>query len=219
MHALTRKQIACLIALIALTMTSGCANWRQRYENLNVENENLKGRMGNLESDRNRLAARAAQDQRTIAELTRQIEELNRTPAQATGFEGFDVDFNAAAGTITVTLPNTILFTSGKATLKDTTNKSLDTILDVIKSQYSSRMIDVVGHTDSDPIKKSSWKDNWQLSTERALSVTRYLVDHGISAEQIRAAGCGSSRPIASNKTADGKAKNRRVEIVVNMRS
>ena len=219
MHALTYKQIICLIGMLALTFTSGCANYRQQYENLNVEHQNLKGNMGRLRSERDDFAARISQDQRTIEDLTRQIEEMNRTPAQATGFgDDYDVAFDAAAGTITVTLPNTILFASGKATLKGTTNKSLDHILGVLKSDYAGRTVDVVGHTDAQPIKKSSWRDNWQLSAERALAVTDYLIKHGIPESSVRAVGCGSSRPVADNKTSSGMAKNRRVEIVVHMR-
>ena len=78
--------------------------------------------------------------------------------------------------------------------------------------------MDVVGHTDTDPIKKSKWKDNWELSAQRALSVLRYLVKRGITKEKIQAVGCGESQSIASNSTASGKARNRRVEIVVHMR-
>ena len=87
-----------------------------------------------------------------------------------------------------------------------------------MKSKYAGRLIDVVGHTDSDPIKKSKWKDNWELSAQRALAVTRYLVDKGIPAGSVRASGCGSARPVASNASSRGKARNRRVEIVVHMR-
>ncbi len=128
--------------------------------------------------------------------------------------------FDAAAGTITVTLPNTILFDSGKASLKSATSTELDHILSVIKQKYSDKDIDVVGHTDTDPIVKTKdlWKDNLELSAQRALSVARYLIGHGIPEKQVRAAACGSARPVASNASAAGKAKNRRVEIVVNMR-
>jgi len=87
-----------------------------------------------------------------------------------------------------------------------------------LQSQYSGKQIDIVGHTDADPIKKSKWKDNWELSTQRALSVVRYLIKRGIPEDRIRASGCGAARPIASNATVSGKAKNRRVEIVVHMR-
>ena len=125
---------------------------------------------------------------------------------------------DAEAGTVTVTLPNTILFSSGKATLKNATITELDHIQSVLDQQYSGREIDIVGHTDSDPIKKSKWKDNLELSAQRALTVTRYLIKRGISEANIRAVGCGASRSIASNASTSGKARNRRVEIVVNMR-
>jgi chemotaxis protein MotB len=200
---------------------SGCADYKKKYDYLNVEHQNLKGRFENLQTERQQLADRIAQDQQTIDELRRQIEELNKTPGDATGFgDGYDVAFDAAAGTITVTLPNTILFESGKASLKNATSTELDHILSVIKQKYADKDIDVVGHTDTDPIVKTKdqWKDNLELSAQRALSVARYLIQHGIAEKQVRAAGCGSARPVASNANAAGKAKNRRVEIVVNMR-
>ena len=94
----------------------------------------------------------------------------------------------------------------------------LDHIYSVLQQTYSSNVIDVVGHTDADPIKKSKWKDNWELSSQRALTVVRYLTNKGFNPAQIRAVGCGESRPVAPNTSVSGKGKNRRVEIVVNMR-
>jgi chemotaxis protein MotB len=219
MHTIKRLPILIVITAVCMSLFSGCTNWQQRYEYLKVEHENLKGRYDRLQAEQKQLSDRVSQDQRTIEELTRQIEQMNKTPAEATGFgEGYDVAFDANAGTITVTLPNQILFASGMATLKSATSRELDHILSVLNSKYNGRTIDVVGHTDTDPIKKSKWKDNWELSAQRALSVTRYLIEHGIKDSDIRAAGCGAARPIASNATAAGKASNRRVEIVVYMR-
>jgi chemotaxis protein MotB len=214
-----RTQLILLGFLFVSMFMPGCTNWQRRYEYLAVEHENLKGRYDKLSGERSQMANRISEDQRTIEELTRQIEEDKRTPADATGFgPGYDVAFDAAAGTITVTLDNTILFASGAATLKSATSNELNHILSVLKSKYAGRRIDVVGHTDTDPIKKSKWADNWELSAQRALSVTRYLVDKGIPASSISASGCGSARPVASNASSSGKAKNRRVEIVVHMR-
>jgi chemotaxis protein MotB len=197
---------------------SGCTDYKKKYDYKNVEYQNLLGRYERTEGERQQLADRVAQDQETINELQRQIDQFNKTPAQASGFEGMDVAWDPSLGTITVTLANTILFDSGKATLKGTTSKELDQIVSVIKQKYASKDIDVVGHTDTDPIQKSPWKDNLELSSQRAMSVARYLMTHGIADKQVRAAGCGSTRPVASNATAAGKTKNRRVEIVVNMR-
>jgi chemotaxis protein MotB len=219
MQLVNTKVLVPLMCLVSVSVMSGCTDYKKRYDYLNVEHENLKGRYENLSTERQELANRVAQDQAMIDELKRQIDELNKTPAEASGFgDEYDVKFDAAAGTITVTLPNTILFDSGKATLKSATSTELDHILSVVRQKYVGKEIDVVGHTDTDPIVKSSWKDNWELSAQRALSVVRYMTQHGIAENQVRAAGCGPARPIAPNTTAAGKAKNRRVEIVVNMR-
>jgi chemotaxis protein MotB len=219
MQVVNTKVIVPLVGIVLVSLLSGCTDYKKKYDYLNVEHQNLKGRYENMATEKQTMADRISQDQQTIDELRRQIEQLNQSPAKASGFgEEYDVKFDPAAGTITVTLANTILFDSGKATLKSATSKELDHILAVLKEKYSGKQVDVVGHTDTEPIKKSSWKDNWELSAQRALSVTRYLIDHGIPDKQVQASGCGSARPVASNSTADGKSKNRRVEIVVYLR-
>jgi chemotaxis protein MotB len=215
------KRIPMLLTcfMCAAFLLPGCTNWQKKYEALSVEHENLKGLLERERAEKGVLTNRISQDQQTIEDLQRQIEEQSKTPAEASGFgEGYDVAFDVNAGTVTVTLPNEILFDSGKATLKKATSAELDHILSVLKDKYAGKEIDVVGYTDTDPIKKSKWADNWELSAERALTVTRYLIKGGIPEDMIRAVGCGESRPVADNSTASGKAKNRRVEIVVHMR-
>ena len=217
MHSMLRKTMVVLVSLLVVSVLTGCTNWKKKYTGLSVEHENLKGRYQMTAAERNALAAKVAEDQQMIDDLQRQIAE-GKKPGEASGFgDQFPVEFDAAAGTITVTLPDAILFDSGKADLKKSTG--LDHVLSVIKEKYSGKMVDVIGNTDADPIKKSKWADNWQLSTERALSVTRYFAGHGIPDNELRAIGRGSSAPIASNTTAAGKAKNRRVEIVVHIKS
>ncbi len=219
MRATNKKTIALLICLVVFALLPGCTNWENKYQALSVEHENLKGLLDRERSEKGQLADRISQDQMTIEELQRQIEERAKTPADATGFgAGYDVAFDPSKGTITVTLPNAILFDSGKAELKRATSRELDHIRSVLRDKYASNQVDVVGHTDTDPIKKSKWKDNWELSAQRALSVLRYLVKRGILKDTIQAVGRGESQPIASNSTASGKAKNRRVEIVVHLR-
>jgi chemotaxis protein MotB len=219
MRAANKKTIALLTCSVLFTLLPGCINWEKRYEALNVEHENLKGLIDRERSEKGLLADQVTQGQQTIEELQRQIEQQGKKPAQATGFgEGYDVAFDAAAGTITVTLQNSILFGSGQATLMKATSAELDHIRSVLRQKYNGKQIDVIGHTDTDPIKKSKWKDNWELSAQRALTVARYLIQRGLPEDKIRAVGCGESRPIASNANATGRAKNRRVEIVVNIR-
>ena len=219
MRSITPKAVILLICIAGVSFVSGCTNWKKKYNALNVEHQNLKGRMEFERGQSEKLAQQVSQGQQTIEELQKQIKERNESPGKASGFgDDFDVSFDADAGTITVTLPNSILFDSGKADLKQSKNVELDHIYSVLKQKYSGRQIDVIGHTDTDPIKKTKWKDNWELSAQRALSVTRYLMKRGIAEGNVRAVGRGASDPIASNSIASGKAKNRRVEIVVYMK-
>jgi chemotaxis protein MotB len=210
------RTIVILICLVSVTLFSGCTDWKRKYENQLAVSKNLEGLLLRERTEKSQIAE---QSQKMIDDLQRQIAELNRSPAEATGFgPGYDVKFDPSAGTITVTLENTILFSSGQATLKKATSAELDHIQSVLQQKYRNNPIDVVGHTDTDPIKKSKWKDNLELSAQRSLTVVRYLIGRGIDEKRIRAVGCGAARPVASNASAAGKSKNRRVEIVVYMR-
>jgi len=214
----TKVTTAIVLGIIPLIMLSGCTNWKKKYEALNVEHQNLKGLLERERAEKGQLADQVVKDQQLIQDMQKQILEKKKTAAEATGFgEGYDVAFDATAGTITVTLPNAILFDSGKANLKSATSKELDHIYSVLKEKYPGREIEVDGHTDTDPITKSKWMDNWELSAERALTVTRYLIKKGIPEGQIKAVGCGPARPVAPNTNSAGKQKNRRVEIIVHM--
>jgi chemotaxis protein MotB len=216
MKGVAAKAVLVVVALSMIPVT-GCTNWHKKYDALAAEHANTVGLYENTRAERQRLADQLAQEQAMIDSLQHQIASGTK-PQVATGFPSdMDVKFNAAAGTITVTLPDTILFDSGKVDLKK--NTALGKILAVIDEKYKGKLIDVVGHTDADPIKKTKWTDNWQLSTERALAVARYFMKNGIPDDEIEAVGRGPSMPIADNKTAVGKAKNRRVEIVVHLRS
>lgn len=220
MRIARKKTIILLLCLVSILILPGCTNWKKKYMLLESENANLQAMLDGADKDRGMLADRAAQDQATIAELQRQIDELSKTPSEATSFDpSLDPKFDAAAGTITVTVSNAILFDSGKAELKKAIVSELDHVASVVNQKYAGKLIDVVGHTDSDPIKKSSWKDNWELSAQRALTVTRYLVKKGLPDATVRAVGRGESSPVLPNTSSANKAKNRRVEIVVNLRS
>lgn len=213
-----RKMVVFGVLAVSVSMLTGCTNWKKKYNALDVEHQNLKGLYENCISSLDSSAAEKAKMSQELENLRKQLQQ-GKSPSDATGFRG-DVKVDQEKGTITVTLPNSILFASGKATLKSATNSELDHIYSVLRERYNGKQIDVVGHTDTDPIVKTKnlWKDNWDLSAGRALTVLRYLVDRGVSPKSIRGVACGQSRPVASNASSAGKAKNRRVEIVVHMR-
>jgi chemotaxis protein MotB len=215
-HAVKKMLVVC-IAMVVVSMLTGCTNWKKKYGSLDVEHQNLKGLYENCVASLDSSAAESAKMRQELENLRKQMQQ-GKSASEATGFKG-DVKIDPNAGTITVTLPNSILFSSGKATLKNSTNSDLNHVYSVLRERYSGKQVDVVGHTDTDPIVKTKnlWKDNWDLSAGRALTVVRYLVDKGVSPKNIRGVACGQSRPVASNSSSAGKAKNRRVEIVVHM--
>jgi len=225
MRTIAGKTMLVATYLCGALLLSGCTNWEKKYKGLDVEHENLKGRYENcvssledFDGERGNLAAQLTASQQTVEELERQLSESSVD--KATGFEGMDVSYDPEAGTITVTLDNAILFRPGSASLRKAYSDELDDILKVLHNKYNGNDIDVVGHTDSDPIRKRKklWKDNWSLSSERALAVLRYLAERGIRAEHIRGVAAGAGRPVASNTSSSGKEKNRRVEIVVHVK-
>ena len=112
-----------------------------------------------------------------------------------------------------------VLFDSGKAVLRRSAYPVLDRVAQVLQ-EISDQPVGVEGHTDNVPIKVSGWADNDALSLARAQAVVDYLVTkRGVSAGRLTAIGYGESRPIASNDTADGRQKNRRVELIILPRS
>ncbi|NIA17338.1 MAG: hypothetical protein GWO86_03220, partial [Planctomycetes bacterium] len=158
MQTATKKTILLIMAFTATAFITGCTNWKKSYTALNVEHQNLKGLYDNCRqtlqsstSEQAAMAQKLAEGQQTIEEMRKQIEERNQTPGEVTGFGDYQVDVDSAAGTVTVTLPNAILFASGKATLKKSAKTDLKYIVSVLNEKYGSRQIDVVGHTDSDP--------------------------------------------------------------------
>jgi His/Glu/Gln/Arg/opine family amino acid ABC transporter permease subunit len=81
--------------------------------------------------------------------------------------------------------------------------------------EFNDRRFIVAGHTDNEPIAKTSFIDNWELSTTRALVVTRFLIAQGLTPNHLVAAGYGEFDPVKSNKTPGGRLRNRRIELIL----
>jgi outer membrane protein OmpA-like peptidoglycan-associated protein len=112
-------------------------------------------------------------------------------------------------GTV-ITIPGSVLFASGKSTLLPGAQAKLNAVADALKDQADHEIV-VEGHTDT----QGSDATNLELSQKRAQAVRDYLVAHGVPTSRVRAQGLGESKPVADNKTAEGRANNRRVEIIV----
>ena len=192
-------------------LLAGCnADLKDQNALLTEENEDLRLQL----SDRNGALAEAQQGIRDksmqLAQLRRDLGDLEQAPAQATGFESIPyVSAAYGAGEVTVTVQSDVLFAAGKTTLKSAAKRSLDAVASVLNRGYAGQPIRIVGHTDADPIRKSGHKSNYHLGFARAYAVRDYLTSKGVSGKRISLASFGPNQPRST------KAQSRRVEIAV----
>jgi chemotaxis protein MotB len=143
------------------------------------------------------------------------VAAMLQSTADAYGI-GQDLTFHLdARGLIVTIVTDQVLFDSGKADLQPSGLQILDLVATALQAIPND--ISIEGHTDAHPISNSRYPSNWELSTARATSVLRYLIDaHGMPPQRLSAAGYADTRPIDDNTTTAGASRNRRVEIVVN---
>jgi chemotaxis protein MotB len=114
---------------------------------------------------------------------------------------------------LVVSLSEAGFFAPGEAKVSDEANEVIKILAESI--QNNQIPIRVEGHTDSTPISSVRYKSNWELSTIRAANVLQELVENGIAPERLSASGYGGFQPVADNETTEGRAQNRRVDIVI----
>lgn len=117
-------------------------------------------------------------------------------------------------GRMILRMPNDVLFDSGSVVVKASGLRALGVVASVLKT-VPDRHFQVAGHTDTVPISTPRFASNWDLATARAVEVVRVLTSLGLRPPLLSAAGYGEFDPVASNDTNEGRAKNRRIEIVV----
>jgi chemotaxis protein MotB len=153
---------------------------------------------------RSELTEKGRRIQRQIRELEEMLKRM--------GLEGeFKVSYEVIG--IRLILQEKILFPSGSAEIKPETYPILDKLYEILRDLPNP--VEVEGHTDSIPISTEKFPSNWELSTARASSIVRYFIAKGINPERLKASGYADTKPIASNATPEGRAQNRRVEIVI----
>ncbi|MDP2941428.1 MAG: OmpA family protein [Candidatus Omnitrophota bacterium] len=160
-------------------------------------------------------------DTRKIEELSAQLDELTQAKQlleQRLSSEINDqqVKLQMMEKGLVITVVGDLVFDSGKAKIRREAYPVLNKVAKFLKENVADFNIGIEGHTDNQPIKRSGWKSNWELSTARALSVLHYLsAEGGIAPERLSAIGYGEFQPVATNDSKEGRQLNRRVEIVV----
>jgi len=202
------------------------ADASRREAELKNQNARLRGDVVQAEGRAQTAAERAksAEDRLKLALERLQSDPVPPSQPAATvdgraiaeqlgGVEGVKV--NARADGATIVLSSDVNFRSGQADLSKAAETALKRVASVLQSSAGVTQIRIEGHTDSDPIRKSGWTNNEELSRARAERVQAFLLNQGVSADMLSIAGSGAARPVAPNSTAQGKAANRRVEIIV----
>jgi chemotaxis protein MotB len=175
---------------------------------------NSTGKMDNGEIvSEDVAAAQAAVEQAQMEEAEQLAEKVQEAIDEQNMDEAIDVDFTAQY--VQLTLKGALLFDSGSTELKDEAKPVLDQV-GVILQKYAEGTIEIEGHTDNVPMSGVKYSNNDELSSGRALSVFNYLLSvTDLDPANIKHAGRGEYVPIADNSTAEGRAKNRRVEIKI----
>ncbi|MCM3566978.1 OmpA family protein [Neobacillus mesonae] len=148
------------------------------------------------------------QDDAELIKLKNQLQNyINANHLQA------DVTIQDTKRGVEITFKEVILFDPGKANLKESSFKTLDSISGLIKTL--SNPISIEGHTDNVPIKNPRYPSNWELSSARAVSVLHYFESKQIAKKRLQFVGYGEYKPIFPNDTPQHKQANRRVNIVI----
>jgi len=182
------------------------AEMRQTIDRLEEENRDLARQV-----EQERLAR-----QQRIEELKGTYDELvDKMEAE---IERGEITISELQGKLTVNMVEEILFDSGRADIKPAGLEVLGRVGDILK-EVADKEIRVEGHTDNVPISsrlRETFPSNWELSTARAVNVLHYLQETvGIPGERLSACGYGEFRPVADNSMPEGRAQNRRIQIVL----
>ncbi|MDB5778340.1 MAG: hypothetical protein JWP93_705 [Polaromonas sp.] len=125
-----------------------------------------------------------------------------------------NIEVIVSKGTVSFRISSEVLFNSGEATLSEAGRGVMSRLVPTLGKVPGYRVV-VEGHTDNMPIQTERFASNWELSTGRAASVVRHFQGQGIEAARMRATGYADTRPIASNDTAQGRATNRHVVVIL----
>ena len=178
---------------------------RKKVADLDAENTKLQAENASL------AKAREEQVQKVSSSYESLLEKMKSEISQG------QVAISELKGKLTVTMVDSILFDSGKAEVKRGGIEILGKIVSILKD-VSDKSIRIEGHTDTVQIVGALAKrypTNWELSAARAINVARYLQNQEIDPGQLSAVAYGEWKPVATNDTAEGKAKNRRIEIIL----
>ena len=189
----------------------------------------LKKRLEKLGQNVEKLTSEKGQLSKTLDDAKARLEELRRQKLAAderaatfrhlmeklrSMIDAGQLKVVIRDGRMLIALDSDVLFDSGKTSLKPAGQSALAKVAQVLAG-ITDRKYQVAGHTDNVPIHTAKFPSNWELSTAHAVEVISFLIANGIKPQQLSAAGFGEFDPVAANDTAENRAQNRRIEIVL----
>lgn len=224
------------LVLVGVALAVGVFWAKNHYQGLVAERAQLASRVPELEGEleRNRKEREASQQrvsaaQQDLKATQGEIEQLRQQRAEAERrlamvkelTQKFQTMINTGKlklierrGRMIVKMPAEVLFPSGSAELSPEGKTTLSEVAAVLKGDPKRRLM-VAGHTDSQPIADANYRSNWELSAERAVTVTEFLISAGIRPGNLVAAGFSQYDPIGNNGSTAGRTENRRIELVI----
>jgi len=209
----------------------------ERLAEARKSNEELRSDLSRMQRSLNQSLAQSSQGSENIAKLVDEINSSNRfiqhlvqaknksdslnlvminnLTRSLTREEMQDLDIQVLKGVVYISLDDRMLYRSGSYEISDQAGAILSKIAKIIMD-YSDYDVLVEGNTDTDPISRPNIRNNWDLSALRGSSVVQALQNiYGVNPSRLTAAGRGEYNPIATNNTAEGKARNRRTQIII----
>jgi chemotaxis protein MotB len=195
---------------------------KRKLATCDKEKADLEGKLAALEGEKGTLRGKLHATQSEIDELKRAREAADRRTRafrELLGKLRSMIDSKALSvkvrkGRLIVQMSDKVLFEPGKSDLKADGQKALGAIAQVLKT-IPDRDFLVAGHTDNKPIRTVRFKSNWELSVARGLEVVKYLQGEGVDPRHLGAAGYSEFDFVGDNATDEGRAQNRRIEIIL----
>jgi len=182
----------------------------------------LEGDLSNMVKDKSKLQNSVEEMKSALAELSRRKAEADARLAEFKSMlnrfknliDAGKLQVKIVDGRMVVALASDVLFASGSSKLSKDGEGAIGEVAQLL-SEIPGRQFQVEGHTDNVPIRTAQYPSNWDLAAARAITVVKTMVEAGLPADRISAAAFGEFKPARPNDSPEGKAANRRIEIVV----
>ena len=197
-------------------LRKGLRNYQSMLSANKSENESLTAQLNQRLRELDEREQTIQQLQGVINEQNARVKSLlDNVSSALKGFSSDELTVREEGGKVYVAMSDKLLFESGKAIVNEQGKEALGKLAEVLNRQTDIDVF-IEGHTDSVPINTPVFKDNWDLSVIRATSVVRILTDdYKVNPLQIQPCGRGEFKPVDTNETFDGRARNRRTEIII----